>query len=411
MAEGYIVRRGGMGGDGVGGQSSIFFQTTEPPHTNGGIWVKTNLTKYELTSTIVSSGNLVGKSWTFVPPQNTSSYTRFKGAVCIYKNIAYAAYENAEGMESANYTLYLQLQAMNLSNGVCTTISKNVASVIRTNRNTYYEAGSIAGYNNILLMANWPNMYIVTLSGVVTNLYVPTNIYYNCNTNIYESNVVPAWAKYTDSSLNKNIHDITIVNISSKTYTTAGVKTFPCVCIGTDVNSKISYARQYALVDGETTYRTYALNYSTNILSMKSSNTIRTRCGQCFLNGICYFFSTNLMAYNPATDTYTDLGMSIGTVSINTGYSLDSSGLCWCGASGVIEAYTLNGTTGTGTSFKTDTVYISTGGTKNYARIISGEGGSTDVPISGVYTVVNGKLTIFPEAYVSTGGAWTKVVY
>lgn len=411
MGEAYIVRRGGTGRDGVGGQSNIFFQTTQPPTTNGGIWVKTNLTRYELTSTIIASGQLTGQSWKFTPPSNSGSFTTFLGAVCVYKNMAYAAYNYAEGQSSGNYIHHLQLQSMNLSNGVCSTISRSIMTAVRTNRNTYFESGSVAGYNNLLLVCNWPDMSVITLSGVVSIIDVPIGYYWNDSTNCYESNIVPCWLRYTDSSMNKEYISVCLVNISTKTYSGSGSKVFPTRCIGTDTASKISYSRQAVLATDETTYRTYALNYATSVTTQKSANTINTRCGQCFLNGICYFFSNNLMAYNPSLDTYTNLGMTINSVSVLTGYSLDSNGICWCGSGGTIQAYTLSGTSGTGQSLRTDTVYIATGGTKNYARIVSGEGGSTDIPISGVYTVVNGNLTVFSEAYVSTGGAWTKVTY
>ena len=102
--------------------------------------------------------------------------------------------------------------------------------------------------------------------------------------------------------------------------------------------------------------------------------------------------------------------MQTGEAYAATSYSRDSSGINWVG-SNIIIAFTLSGASGTGAGLRDDTVYIITGGTKNYATIVNGDNGSQQVPIAGVYTVVNGVLTRFDEAYVSTGGAWSKVTY
>lgn len=407
MGEAYITRRGGMGGEGIGGGSYIFFQTSQPPSTNGGLWVKTNLTRYEMNPSIVASGEFTGQAWSFTIPDD--SYRDIAiGGTLIYKNKGYYLYEDANQISgSGNYQHYLNLLSMNLSNGISTKVS---AAVYRfsTNYSSLFRPTGMSGFNNLIFIACSTYWRVVDSSGTATQF----NTYsYNSMCNANESNLVPCWYRYVDYSTNNEIYSLSLANITNKVVTNIGINTYPSICIGTDTDSKIAYAIQSNLDSDQTEYKVYAVNYSTNTGSLKKSTSLSTISGQGFINGLCYFFGNfYLYAYDPGSDTYTNLGLRAGTVSTANSYMRDSSGINWVGGQ-TISAFTLSGASGTGAGLRDDTVYIITGGTKNYATIVNGDNGSQQVPIAGVYTVVNGVLTKFDEAYVSTGGAWSKVVY
>lgn len=411
MGEAYIVRRGGVGGDGVGGQSNIFFQTTQPPTTNGGLWVKTTLTKYSIDSTIQPSGTLTGVGYEY----NTSGspYVNVsKSSNTIYGNFGYNSYGGSEerSSDSEYFNFYLVLFKINLANGVT---SKMVNSLF--SESWHYNSGksagaiTIFGYNNVLYCFYYGGGYS-TQTGLkkvsISNNAVTTssaghinNSYIGCVT---ENNLIPYFSSISNTCY--------LYNCTSDANSSIGQSVYSAMPIGTDNSGKIVYLFTRTFGQTTSTNRSmYVLNYSTGVYTLKGarpSNITVENQPLGYFSGICYFMSNNntLYGYNTSSNTYSNL-----SIIVKPGSSTSTNGISgnygWIGNSSISQ-FSISGN-----RTATDTVYITTGGSKNYARIIHGEGGNTDVPISGVYTVVNGKLTVFAEAYVSTGGAWTKVTY
>lgn len=406
--------RGGRGS----GSANIFLTSQTPPSSGGGLWIKTNLKKFIFNNSI--------------QPGLTATLLQLpRGYVYSYSNYNVQLYEyddnNILNIEMGSIKAPSTSQASSYPRATFTTYNIPAQTTTVWTYTYIDDDGYRRTANRIIDTNNVPYIFSTGTSGLTFETtysttsgrtsYLRYNVNISTNTPISTvvNNVYTGFCYFQEGNINylplsTSTNYIVIYNTSTLTATTTS-----------SYGSFLS--RQAIIKNGNNIYclgcgsdnAMYSLT-SYTWTALPSFGPRGAGSGYVFRDNLCYFRNNNqIIAFNLNTNTFTV------TNTIDSYTSTTSEFMGWCNwknnylycpklkfysANQGLYRFTVAGTVGS-----SDTVYVTTGGNKNFANIVSGQSGVASVPIQGVYTVVNGVLTPYSEAYVSTGGTWTRVVY
>lgn len=395
MGEAYIIRR--AGGSGTSSGSQVFLQSTEPPYENGGLWVNTELEKYE-TILSLETGVTIGQA---LPYQFSSA----AGGRTICGDWIYATQNTSND--------YGYIYGINLLTGEARTTSRFYIA----NNEWFSGMSCISDGNDTVVMCatnnsasddtSWyiytPSTNSVTEQSGVFN--IGNSCRYACNPSGSDS------VAYNKRSVSNAVsEEYGLTSISSRIYSKLST-----------ITSSVDYTWSPGAFDGDTfvLYRysngTPGRSYSMMLVDVASNTRTQTwnvSTTDQYLYGkyagnmyLCMLDSNTVWIYNIASGIETNAFQSTSAAEYGSTQCLLGSTFYAAGSTvGTRNIYPLS-ITG---DYQSDTVYIQTTGSQNIATIAKDDKGNFNVPIERVVTFPEGS-PVDATAYVSTGEAWTQI--
>lgn len=405
-----MVRGGGSG------SANIFLTTQTPPYSGGGLWIKTNLTKYSFNNSI--QPGLTATLLQF-PHGYTFGYSNFESQLWQYDD------NNVMAIEMGAIRAPSTSQAASYPRAVFTTYNIPAQTTTVWTYKYVDDEGDTRTGTRMINADNDPWVFSSTSSGpsfeIRYHVTSGNRYYYRYVVNIPGQTFLAttitdrgnyyAYAYFQEGNVNYFMSTNYLSMYNTNTFTSTRTTTYGSV---TNRQAIIKSGNNIYCVGCGSDNCVYSLTTYT-WTALPSYGSIGAGSGYVFRDNICYFRNNNqIIAFNLNTNTFTvtnTIDAPIGTTQKFMGWAN------WQNNYLLAPQYSYNVNNGiyrfsvAGTAGNSDTVYIVTGGNKNYANIVSGQSGAASVPIQGVYTVVNGVLTPYTEAYVSTGGAWARISY
>lgn len=418
MGEAYIYGSGG-GGGGSGGSANIYLTSTQPPYTNGGLWIKTNLTKYSFNNNIQP-----GLTVTLLQMPIGHKFSWANDFVQLYQYDA----NNCLKIEMGRRTAPSTSQSSYYYEGCFTTynIPSQTTTVWKTEQRDEDDHKVIVDWTFsavtnpfvFFVFSDGIGFFKTALAGSGSSssaLMIINPASKTIVSSVGQQQAQYGFSYFQEANINYYVlqgsNYLRFYNVNTRTYTQTSAYSSNLSNQAIVKNGNNIYCIGAGTTNGIYSTTSYTWTSLPNYTS--ASNGLGS--GYVFKDNICYFRNNNqIIAFNLDTKTFTvtnTIDSDTSTTPVFVGWANYGNNYLLCPQRRNGTANGLYRFTVAGTASSADTVYIITGGNKNYANVVSGTTGAASVPIQGVYTVVNGVLTPFTEAYVSTGGPWTKIVY